>query len=1273
MHREQGDAMIDGTDQAHRSAPALAPGYVLVDELGFEQRVRISEQLASRLAFVDLQGRVQGNWQALVRADELLLLASLAAGEASQPSLQPAGSGNEAALARMADDLLRQALQMDRWLRDLRGVDARHLMECGDGDGTGCGAARQVAQAIEKRIADPLAAELAAVIEDFGLQHAWDPLLPLWRPSSPPSAHRQGGVSAPGRSASLVHACRHSFAAAQRQVQQLARELLPRSASSGQHEPAAALLAAFLQLYQRVQQRINRFTDRHTDFYYIDCLRFQPRPGVADRLHLTVARDPRIAQDVRLAAGAVFAAGKDTEGRPIEYRAEQALDVTDARVAALRCLTVEHDPLMSPERELAHVTRVLARSIEPSDGPQAAEQPWWPLFGGDAPDAEMGLAVASPMLWLGEGEREICLRLGLAGDPRRDVLEVRRLLRELRHQRTQESFCRRLGLLFCRWLLAADETLDERARQRLHAVAARWLPGLQDTEHDPASPLALLAGQPVERELVFHQLFEGAFAISLSTPDGWLRLDDTHIARAPVGSGHALALTLRLRPQDPPVTACVPQVHGACGTHGLPMIRLQLIRDSRQCPYTLLTSRDFTELHIEVSVKGLRDVTLANQLGRLDPARPFQPFGPLPDVGSYLVIGARELACKPLEALDIRLLWNGLPSGDGGFAAHYADYPQRITNNSFTVDLSLLRGGLWQQPEDALRDPRLFATQQGSTRLATSQCLRLEPSVLRRLFHPEPCSPSEADFHYNLRSRNGFLRLRLATPEGAFGHQEHPLVLTRVVTANARHRHRRAQALPRTPYTPLLERIALDYRAGCTVRLGAADGEHRIYHLHPFGVERIDVPQAGRRTILPRYPSGGHLLIGLEAAQPGGLLTLLFHLREDAAAARLSHRGPLEWACLCGDQWIPLAPARLLSDTTEGLLTSGIVAIDLPTDMNREHSVMPSGLYWLRVSAAGGFESFAGLYEVLAQALTLVRCPSPAEADIDADGALPPRQVTGPVGSVAGLASVLQVGPSFGLRRREDPAQLRVRAGERLRHRQRASTAWDVERLVLEEFPSVFKLKCFANLRSDRQGASPGHVLVALVPSALPGCTLQTPRLNAGELQRIADFLARHASPFARFEVRNAAYERVQVRCRVHLTRGAHTGRCLRRIEQALVDYLSPWSEVGRPAVFGWSLRCEDVQSFIRSLPEVDSVGGVSLLQVAESDAGQCTLADTARPRAAVPRSEATLLRGCVPWSIAVPMAQHLVELHDDAHPIQPEPSGVSHLGIGSTFIVGEA
>ena len=117
--------MMDGTDQAHRSAPALAPGYLLVDELGFEQRVAISEQLAARLAFVDARGEVQGSWQPLLRSNELLLLASIAASGGTPEPLEwmptltpvPKAMGAEPPSARLASPAAASASSATVWGR----------------------------------------------------------------------------------------------------------------------------------------------------------------------------------------------------------------------------------------------------------------------------------------------------------------------------------------------------------------------------------------------------------------------------------------------------------------------------------------------------------------------------------------------------------------------------------------------------------------------------------------------------------------------------------------------------------------------------------------------------------------------------------------------------------------------------------------------------------------------------------------------------------------------------------------------------------------------------------------------------------------------------------------------------------------------------------------------------------------------------------------------------------------------------------------------------
>jgi hypothetical protein len=247
-----------------------------------------------------------------------------------------------------------------------------------------------------------------------------------------------------------------------------------------------------------------------------------------------------------------------------------------------------------------------------------------------------------------------------------------------------------------------------------------------------------------------------------------------------------------------------------------------------------------------------------------------------------------------------------------------------------------------------------------------------------------------------------------------------------------------------------------------------------------------------------------------------------------------------------------------------------------------------------------------------------------------------------------------------------------VRTGERLKHKSRALLMWDYERLVLERFPSVFKVRCLP------QDAGP---LVVVLPSLAGEDQLgyvTGPTLHAIELERIRAFLQERASPFARLTVRNASYEGIQVRCTVRFKRGVHPGEGQRRVHRALFDYLSPWSPTGIGAHFDWLVQHEDIEARLRQLDCVASVGGVSLVHVAEDDLRRYTLNDTARPQGAAQwqATEATgsgSARAHRPWSVAIPTRTHLIRVIDEDMVALPHPTGVGQLGIGGTFILGGA
>lgn len=1361
----------DGTHQSERFPAALHADHFLPDEMAMHDRVAVAERMARELAFIGPDNRPAGTWSAMFQADEALLLMQLIS-RAGRDAAVAALDADAATPEQLADAVRRLVDDMQHW---------QGLLRRNDGD-----AARVVVRLLDDLRAHRLDAELALLPQRLQVARA---ALDGAADAAQPTAGRRARAARDGLRQTLA-----MMASALDRLREVAREQLVLSMRSGHHDPAAALFTAFMQVFGAVQSRINRFTDRHTDFYHLEVLRMKPLPATPDSLHLVAVRDAGAAGDLLLPRGTAFMAGKDAAGRDIVLRSDDDVVLTDAQVAALCTLRLGRDPLISPEHDMGYVSRARVQHL-PARPPAAAlagaALPHWPLLGGteqgasgDADVACIGLAVASPLLLLSDGEREITLGLrlghGAIGEKRLQGLVHKHLedggrdddllatlvqaYIDLERQQPAAGACTAAelakgqsaiaaagadqadpmvdALAYYRWFLMRRATadyrrsqeargqdeadgerddapaagprairrpVDEAARRSLGRLFTHWLlspPAASGDDWLDALPQdvrqALLEpfdGAASDRTALFNRLFAGLFAVSLTTAQGWYDVVDSFVVR-PAGVDRAgisvLQVVVRLAAGGPAVTGCDPALHGAEWDTPWPVARLKLQPYGGLFAYSMLETSLLREVTVGVAVAGLRDVVLHNQLGRLDASKPFQPFGPLPVAGSYLVVGSRELSRKPLTGLTLNLRWGGLPNDPGGFATHYAAYPGDIDNRSFRVALAILRDGDWVTPAGGARTRSLFAAREAAHPLSPHAEIAFDDDALRQHFRPHGEAWPDGLPGYGMGTRSGFVRLQLVQPEGAFGHAEYPTLLTDVVTRNVR--RRRPAPLPRPPYTPVLEGMSLDYRAHGVIRLddegaGRAGADARapgkLYHLHPFGTRCLHpVPSHGDCRLLPRYGHDGNLYIGLRASRGQGRLSLLFQMNEEAAVARDGPMPATRWWTLRGDEWQPLPADHVLSDSTSGFLTTGIIVLQLPEDLDDRHQVMPTGLHWLAVGADDGFERFAGLHGVRAQALQVTRV-------LDGETVphlLAPGTAVAPAVAVPGLAAVEAVGGSFGLRAAESARELRIRTGERLRHKQRASLPWDVERLVLEHFPQVCKAKCFT--AADLPGAEPGLVLVAVVPSPQQfdrAAGVLYPRLHAVELLRMTEMLQARASPHARIAVRNASYERVQVRCAVRLQRGVAAGEALQRVERAVFDFLSPWVAGGLQPRFGWVVRQEDVEARLRALPEVDFVTGLSMLHVARDDDGYHWLGDTAAtdeaaapaaasapPATPVAASSAGVVqrvevRPSVPWSIAVPMDRQMISVsrHSDGEP--PRHSGIRDLSVGRNFIIGRA
>jgi hypothetical protein len=275
------------------------------------------------------------------------------------------------------------------------------------------------------------------------------------------------------------------------------------------------------------------------------------------------------------------------------------------------------------------------------------------------------------------------------------------------------------------------------------------------------------------------------------------------------------------------------------------------------------------------------------------------------------------------------------------------------------------------------------------------------------------------------------------------------------------------------------------------------------------------------------------------------------------------------------------------------------------------------------------------------------------------------------------------VSPATGLRPPQTREQLRVRTGERLRHRERATLPWDFERLVLEHFPEVGQVQAFGaeQVRAAQPKAPRGSVVVAVVPEAHrydPAGGILRPQLNAVELREIQALLDRLASPFAKVQVRNAVHEQIQVRCTLSLQPHAAEGEVLQRCQRAVNDFLCPWVAGGLDSRFGWVVRAEDIEALLRGVAGVQAVAGLSLLHLTRRDEDEplYRLGDSAR--AAPPGASSGAPAGrvvvtpAVPWGLAVPMDQHHFSTTRRLDASSAVPSGIADLAIGRNFIIGD-
>ena len=703
-----------------------------------------------------------------------------------------------------------------------------------------------------------------------------------------------------------------------------------------------------------------------------------------------------------------------------------------------------------------------------------------------------------------------------------------------------------------------------------------------------------------------------AIAVDLTGAKGWLT-PDTVQGTLTAGSGTqppTLSVTVSLSPTLPAVIPFDPNLHGPGLSAADPVLRFLVKGESGL--YETLDGYVVGQVSVTVGVQGVRDLVVQNSDGPLNSSQPMPLFGSTPQIGSAFYIGSTEIFSKKLRTLSLNYTWKSPPPDLFNWYQAYFDLADTSLQGRFTdlfrTEVSLLYNRSFQT---LLSNQILFAPNPTDPQQISAGSTAFDTAFAGLDYEAQPDLGALDSF--TASSKFGFLRLVLTNPTqfdtsgnattvpfDAFGHSAFPRRYAYQAIALSKSTAPPTPQLPNQPYTPTLSTLSLDYTATTEFVPGDIHAAETYLSFGPFGATAVSdaVPAA----VVPPIDAEAALYLGFSNLPVPGNLALFFDIDAGTAdASPVLQPGDTQWSYLGeGDAWQALPASAVLTDSTQGFQKPGVISVSVPPDATVDHQGLPTGLVWLRASINKPPQSASRTNSILPHAALAQFQPGSlplTNYEQHLDSTLAAGTITRLLQRNANIKTVTQPEPSSGGLGQESDTGYFDRCSERLRHRKRAVTAWDYERLVLQAFPEVYKVKCLPY--TDADGATrAGHTALVIIPD-LQGTDNNNPLQPSASdvlLEDIADSLADLTSPYATLHVIRPVFEQIRVVAQVTFAAGKDPGYYSGVLNDDLKRFLSPWAyEDGQDILFGARIYRSEILAFMEGRDYVDHLVDVDI------------------------------------------------------------------------------
>jgi len=841
----------------------------------------------------------------------------------------------------------------------------------------------------------------------------------------------------------------------------------------------------------------------------------------------------------------LFTAGKDLSGNELIYAPTQETIINHAKVESLQSVYFD----LAGHGTIRHAP--VANSADGKGAELSEDEPRWKAFGdASLPPLEYGFAIASPILAMKEGDRKVTLELKLQSPGTEELTEA-----------------------------ALNDAFE-----------------------------AYITGE---------KSWMGPFTIHAS----W-------------SGGPALTLDFTVPSSEKAVVAYQQSIHGYRYTASSPVLQV-LLRNAE--PGLNIGVEELSQIRLEkasleVAVSGFKGLKTESDLGALDPKKAFAPFGQQPVPGSRFRVGCEEALSKNLSELKLEILWKNPPAN---FNSHYSGYGISVNNESFTAQLQFTYGEnqnysdhsvplfdasnaknlhtLTFTPGKTSPPPyhggkyllALQSARTGWSKMLIRDMIATRPVI--RLFSAAQISPEPGSITLSLNK--------------SFYHAKY-LKTTIEKTINFAVKRPKDETFTalNEPYTPVIQELTLSYKAttgeialNTSTASDYATDELHFFQLayggqmreHAFQRSQVSFLSDPSVRLFAEYPNEGELLIGLSNIAPGDSVSVLFQVADGSENPDLPQE-PVNWWILSDNYWKPLGSSEVVLDTTNQLLRSGIIRFVIPTDATDQNTLLAPGFIWLKAGVARNVDAVCELIDIQANAIEVSYTGSDA---IHLATSLGPGKITKLVQGNSSVKTIQQPYSSFGGSRVESLDAFNTRVSERLRHKNRGITAWDYERMILQSFPEIHKVKCIQHSRYMEETGNycwmaPGHLILVVVPDLKNKNAVNPlePKANSDTISRITRFVDAHQGMQVECKVKNPRYQQVQVECKVKLREGYEFNYYSNEVSRRLVEFLSPWAFDSRKEIgFGGTVYKSVLLNFIEELDYVDYIEDFFLYSISST------------------------------------------------------------------------